>query len=109
MFGYFTILAAIPGFFLSALILMALWLIALFVAKLIASLMIGMKIIPVKDKHGFLRVFGVFALGALIFMLLTLIPVIGWVLKFILVLMGLGAIALYEMGLFKGLRKKKMI
>ena len=25
MFGYFTILAAIPGFFLSALILMALW------------------------------------------------------------------------------------
>ena len=25
MFGYFTILAAIPGFFLSSLILMALW------------------------------------------------------------------------------------
>ena len=91
------------------LILMALWLIALFIAKLIAIMMIGMKIIKVNIKSGFGRTYGAFALGALIFMLLTLIPVIGWVLKFILVLMGLGAITLYEMGLFKGLRKKKMI
>ncbi|MBN2096025.1 hypothetical protein JW752_01350 [Candidatus Peregrinibacteria bacterium] len=90
-------------------ILMALWLIALFFAKLIATLMIGMKLIRLTDKSGFLRVFGSFSLGALIYVLLTLIPIVGWIIKFALVLMGLGGMALYEAGLFKDLRKKKLV
>ncbi|MBU1017417.1 FapA family protein [Patescibacteria group bacterium] len=90
-------------------ILLALWLIALFFAKLIAALMIGMKLVRLTDKSGFLRVYGSFALGALIYVLLTLIPIVGWIIKFALILMGLGGMALYETGLFKDLRKKKLV
>ena len=94
-----------PFFF----ILMAFWLIGLYVAKFIAIFMISLKLIPVKDKSSFLRAYGSFALGALILVLLMLIPIVGWIIKFALVLMGLGGMALYETKLFKGLRKDKLI
>ncbi len=94
-----------PFFF----ILLALWLIALFFAKLIAALMIGMKLVRLTDKSRFLRVYGSFALGALIYTLLTLIPFVGWIIKFAFILMGMGGLALYETGLFKDLRNKKLV
>lgn len=91
------------------LILIPLWLIFIYIAKFTAMMMIGMKIIKLKDSDGFLKTFGTFIIGALIFILLTIIPIVGWILKFILVLMGLGAITLYKMELFRGLRKKKLV
>jgi len=90
-------------------ILMAAWLIALFFAKITAALLIGMKLIRLNEKSGFLKAYGSFALGALIYVLLTLIPIVGWIIKFALILMGLGGMALYETGLFKDLRKKKLV
>lgn len=94
-----------PFFF----ILIASWLIALYAAKLIAVLVISLKLVPVKDKSSFVRAYGSFALGALLLTLLMLIPIVGWIIEFILVVMGLGAITLYETGLFKDLRKKKLV
>ena len=94
-----------PFFF----ILIASWLIALYVAKLIAVLIISLKLVPVKDKSSFVRAYGAFALGALILILLMLIPIVGWIIEFILVVMGLGALTLYGTGLFKDLRKKKLV
>lgn len=90
-------------------IIMLFWLLALAVGKLVAVLMIGMKLVSVKDKSGFLRAYGSFALGAVIFVLATIIPLIGWLVKFILVTMGIGALVLYEMKLFNLLRKEKRV
>jgi len=92
-----------------AFIIMLMWFLALAVGKLAAVMMIGMKIVPVKEKSGFLRAYASFAIGALIFVVITFIPMVGWVIKFILCAMGLGALVLYEMKLFNLLRKEKKV
>lgn len=89
--------------------LMLSWLLALFVAKLVAMLMIGMKIVKIKEKSGFLRTYGAFALGAFLFIVIGLIPVIGWLFKLLLTLIGLGAIVFYQLELFHLVHKKKLI
>lgn len=92
-----------------AFILMLFWILAIFFGKLMAISMIGLKLVKVKDKSSFLRAYGAFAAGVLIYTILGFIPIIGWVAKFLLVMMGIGAMAIYEKGLFYSLRKKKLI
>ena len=95
--------------YLVSLLLMMFWVMALICGKLMAASIIGMKIVQVKDKSGFLRTYGAFALGLLIFTALTFVPFIGWLAKFILLCIALGAMAIYETGLFAEMRKKKKI
>ena len=104
------LISAITGIgLLLSLILMLVWVVMMIAGKIMAAAIIGMKIVKVNDKSSFLRVYGAFALGALIYVLLTLIPVIGWLAKCILVSIGIGAMAIYENGLFQSLRKAKKI
>lgn len=90
-------------------ILILMWLLAIFFGKLIAISMIGIKIFRIKEKSGFWKIYGTFAFGALIYVATGLIPIIGWIIKFILVLLGVGAFVLYEKKLFNLLHKEKKV
>jgi len=90
-------------------LLFLLWLLILFVGKLIAIMMVGMKLVKVDDKSSFLRTYGAYALGTVIVMILVMIPVVGWILKFLLGLIGVGAIAMFELEACRFLRKKKLV
>lgn len=92
-----------------AFLLALMWFLLLFVGKLVAIMMIGMKLIKINDKSSFLRVYSAFALGAFLFIILTLIPVIGWLFKLILVLIGIGGLVIYELEVFHLARKKKLV
>ena len=92
-----------------ALALLALWMIFLYTGKVLAAMLIGFKIVKVDDKSSFPRLFGSFALGALIYTIVAMIPVVGWVVNLILVLLALGSMTLYELELFTQLRKKKIV
>jgi len=85
------------------------WIVFLCIAKVFASMLIGWRIIKVNAKSGFWRLFGGFALGVLIYVILGFIPVIGWLLKGLLILIGLGAMTLYYSEIVPFLRKKKML
>ncbi len=92
-----------------ALVLLSLWLALLYVGKVMAAMLIGFKIVRVSATSGFGRIFGSFALGALVFMLIGMVPVVGWVVNLIFVLIALGSITLYEFEVFVQLRKKKIV
>ena len=91
-----------------ALVLLSLWLILLFVSKVMAAMLIGFKVVRVSEKSGFGRIFGSFALGALIYTLIGLVPVVGWVVNLIFVLIALGSWTVYGLEVFEQLRKKKL-
>jgi hypothetical protein len=90
-----------------AYILLLLWLLILAAAKIIAVAIVGMKIIPVTEKHGFLRAYGSYVVGALVFVLITLVPFIGWIIKFIFTMMAAGAVLLYSVKLYHAMKKEK--
>lgn len=96
------------GYFLSFLLVL-MWLFLIFLGKLTGILMIGMLIVSVKSKSGFWRVYGAFALGALIYILVSLVPIIGWIAQFILILIGMGAVVLHETVVFHLVRSKKLV
>ncbi len=90
-------------------ILILMWFLTLCFGKLIAISMIGIKIFRIKEKSGFWKTYGTFAFGALIYVGVGLIPIIGWIIKFILILLGTGAFVLYEKKLFNLLHKEKKV
>ena len=83
-----------------ALVTLALWLIFLYMGKVTAAMLIGYKIVKVSPKSSFARLFGGFSLGALIYSLIGMVPVVGWVINLIFVLIALGSMALYELEVF---------
>jgi hypothetical protein len=92
-----------------ALVTIALWVIYLYVAKVMAAMLIGFKIVKVNEKSRFGRIFGSFALGALIYTLIGMVPIVGWVVNLVFVLIALGSLTLYDFELFDQLRKKKIV
>lgn len=92
-----------------ALTLLAFWLVLLYVGKVMAAILIGFKIVKINPSDGFGRLFGSFALGALIYALIGMVPVVGWVVNLIFILIALGSITLYEFEVFTQLRKKKIV
>ncbi|MBN2306697.1 hypothetical protein JXD20_01820 [Candidatus Peregrinibacteria bacterium] len=93
----------------AALALLVLWLVFLYMAKVMAAMLIGFKLVRVTDKSKFIRMFGSFTLGAVIYTLIDMVPVVGWVINLVFVLIALGAMTLYEFELFYQLRKKKIV
>jgi hypothetical protein len=91
----FVLLVTLIGIPMAA-FLFGLWLLMLYLAKISAALLIGNKIVPVTAESTLLRQYGSFALGALIYTLLSLIPVVGFAIKLVLVLMALGGLVLYH-------------
>lgn len=92
-----------------AILVLTFWFIALYFGKLMAAMLIGAMVIKLNDKSGFGRTYGAFALGTLVYVLLSFIPIVGWIIKLMLILLGMGAMASYELKLGKHLRDKKMI
>ena len=92
-----------------SLCLLTLWLVFLYTAKVMAAMLIGFKLVRVSPKSRLIRLFGSFTLGALIYSLIGMVPVIGWVINLIFVMTALGGMTLYELELFEQLRKKKIL
>jgi len=88
-------------------ILFLLWLLILALANVTAILIVGMKILPLKERSSFVRAYGSYAIGALIFVVITMVPIIGWVIKFIFVMIGAGALMLYVKKLYHLNMKEK--
>ena len=101
-------LISIIGIPITAVIVM-IFAISLIIAKVFAALLIGWKIIPMKSKSSFGRMYGGYALGTFIYVALGLIPFAGWLLQALLILVALGGMMSYEQELFQHLRKKKLI
>ena len=91
-----------------SMVLMASWVLALYFSKIMAAMVIGWKIVKLKDQDSFGKAYGGFAVGALFYTLLCLVPVIGWIIKDLFVLMALGAIAMYKVNTLRLLRAKKL-
>jgi cytoskeletal protein CcmA (bactofilin family) len=76
-------------------IVMLLYLVSLYISEMVVALLVGKLIffrVKKTDEKSFL--FGAFALGLFIIRLLRFIPVIGWIIRFVVALFGLGAILL---------------
>lgn len=82
---------------------------AMIVTKLVVGFFVGHLILPVNARSSFARMLGSFTLGLLVFMILTLVPVLGWIVQFIIFLIALGGICRLELDFFKTLRKAKKI
>lgn len=85
------------------------WCLLLFVGKLVGVLILGLRLVDADDKSTFPRLFWAFTVGALLYTVIGMIPVLGWILRFMLTLMGIGAFILYQTELFHANRKKKLI
>jgi len=84
-------------------------LIIFYLGKVFAAMIIGRSLIKVDKKSSALKLFGSYALGLLIFVLLGFVPIVGWILKSLLVLLAIGGIMLSSIEQFKALRKKKLV
>ncbi len=92
-----------------SLILLFAWLLILLIGKLVAILMIGMRLVRSDEKSSFPRLYWAFAVGAFIFSLLAMIPVFGWILRLLLNLLGIGALLLVLANFYKSEHKKKIV
>jgi len=99
--GVFFMISLI-GIPLAALIFMLYWF-SLYFAKLVISLAIGTKIF---NDNNFKKPYQSFVLGVIIVSVLKVIPVIGWLAYAILIILGLGTIALKEKTALKNFRRK---
>lgn len=79
----------------------------LYLAKIFVAFVIGELILRRFSKNTG-RIWA-FLLGLVIYYVVTLIPVIGWLISVIAALMGLGAILIARMNLYRELRAKEII
>ncbi len=90
-----------------ALVLLVLYWLALYTAKIIVGLATG---IWVANRSGWKRNIGwVFVLGLLLYYIVTSIPVIGWIIGFFAMLLGLGALLIYKLAYYREMQAKKLI
>ena len=84
-------------------LLMLLWILVMQFGKFLAIFWIGTLILPTDQKSGLGRSFGAFAIGAVIYVALIFIPVLGWLAKCVLVMFGTGALLIYAVEAFRKL------
>ncbi len=102
-FFLFITLLLIPLSFL----VMVMYFVALYFSKLFVAYAIGTKAADVLNVTWAKGV--VFAAGLILFYLLSAIPVIGWILSFIAMLLGLGALLSSKGSYYKTLQEKKLL
>lgn len=90
-----------------ALITFAAYLILIYISKIYISIMIGQKIVSLFNQT--VSIYWVFVLGILIYSLLTLIPVLGWLIIMVLGFMGLGALVMQKKNYYQMLSSKRQI
>jgi hypothetical protein len=92
-----------------SLFVLALWAVTLYMGKVLAGLIFAQLLMPFSKEHSTWRMIGVFALMTVLISFLTFIPVVGFLICFVLFLLSLGSIVLYKGSTFKVLRKAGMI
>ena len=85
------------------------WIILIYIAKVMASMVIGWRILHIDEKASFGKRYLAFLLGAVIYTAMGIIPVVGWAINCLLILFSFGGIVLYYSSLLPTLRKKKLI
>ncbi|MEA1909802.1 MAG: hypothetical protein U9M89_02165 [Patescibacteria group bacterium] len=94
-------LIALTGFGIpAALIIMFSYIIILMLASIPAAMTVGSLIYSYTDTAK-MKQFGTLVIGAAIFVLLGIIPAIGWLIKFLLILIGIGVIWIDSMKAIK--------
>jgi hypothetical protein len=88
-----------------AFILMLAYILILYISKLFTSIYVGKIFIKAKDASLYLLLF----LGLLVYYLVGLIPIIGWISSLLFVITGIGAYLLQKQEEYKTLRVKKQI
>lgn len=90
-----------------ALTLLATYLIVLYLAKISVSLVIGKTILKYfdQDKNIFLS----FALGLIVLSFISFIPVVSWIVGFLVLFFGVGAYIFAKRDVYSQLRSKKLI
>lgn len=90
-----------------ALITGAIYLIMLYNAKIVASLAVGLLVLPAIGKRA--RIGWAFVAGIVLYGIFSFVPFVGWIVGFIALLFGLGAIVLEEFSSYRLLRDKKIL
>lgn len=90
-----------------AFILLALLMITLYVAKVYASLFIGNLLIKPK-KMTKAKLFGLTALGAFILAIVDIVPFIGWLVSFVILMIAFGAFWTYKKHLYDKVEMQKL-
>jgi hypothetical protein len=90
-----------------AVIVMALYLISLYLAKIFVIYWAGSAILERPGKR--VRKVWVFIAGLVLYSLLSFIPVLGGISAFLIMLIGLGALALTERQLYRAWKEKALI
>jgi hypothetical protein len=83
------------------------WSLLFILGKLVGVLAIGLRLVKADHKSSFPRLFGAFAVGAFIFTVLGLIPVLGWIAQLLLRLLGIGGLLFVLSGFYQLEHKKK--
>lgn len=93
----------VPAAFVLALIFM----LVSYFAKIIISLSIGRKLLQFFNSNA--SNYWAFTLGIIVYYILSVVPIIGWILEFMLYLAGLGGILILKRNLYVSLNSKKII
>ncbi len=80
-----------------AVILFVFYFLFLFLGKIFVSLVFGQKVLKLKENHSY----SALILGLLIFTILFSVPYIGWLIKLLVVIVGLGALSTVSFQHFK--------
>ena len=83
--------------------------IMLYLASIFAGLIIGEKIIKLFKKEGDISLYLSFIIGMIILLILGFIPILGFLVKIIVLLFGSGMVLLGSWNLIKDIRAKKLI
>lgn len=92
-----------------ALILLLLFAIMFFVSKVFVAMFFATYVLKDSKKVKKPKLFGVLALVMLVYYLLSIIPLVGWVVNLALFFFGIGCITLLKIEQVKALRSKKLL
>ena len=83
-------------------------LIVFYVAQIFVSMWVAGYLFKIKN-FGKTKLFGAAALGLFLYYLVGFIPYVGWAVKIVLFLVGVGAIAMRKMHIWKVLKEKGVL
>lgn len=79
------------------------------ISQVLVGIIIGSWIIKVDKKPSKGRLFGAYVLGFVIYSLLAIIPIVGWMIAAVAYLVAVGALVSAKTDMWKALRAKKLV
>lgn len=83
------------------------WLFSLYLAKIFVAFAIGKKVLKSFNQKG--GDYLALLVGLVIYLILSLIPVIGWIVTIIVLFAGVGALVIGKLTMYKKLRSKNLL